>query len=372
MIRNSCVLTLTWSGSIAVACAAASAAPHQAPQRFDFGAAPAEDGTMLVAADTYYTHQRGYGIEPVGDPQLRAEQDYLISEKPFFFSVRMPEGAYEIEVTFAAGEQPSRITVKAETRRLVVHALEVPAGERVSRRFAVHTRTPRLDNGHSVALHEREVGSRTWDDRLTLEFNGRHPAVDSIEIAPVDEEAITVFLAGDSTVTDQSQEPWSAWGQMLPAFFGPEVAIANHAESGRTLRSFRAERRWKKLLEEVRPGDYVFIQFGHNDMKEEGEGIGPWQSFSQDLRRYVAQVRKHDATPVLVTPMHRRWFNDDGRIKNTFGDYPDAMRKVAGDESVTLIDLQKMSRTLYETLGRRGSTRLFVHYPAGRFRLSCG
>src|SRR5690606_29250168 len=112
-----------------------------------------------------------------------------------------------------------------------------------------------------------EHGVLHWDDKLTLEFNGARPAVRTIEIAP-SPEAVTVFLLGDSTVTDQPHEPWNSWGQMLTRFFQPGVAVANHAESGESLKGSLRARRVRKVLESISPGDYVFIQFGHNDMKD--------------------------------------------------------------------------------------------------------
>jgi lysophospholipase L1-like esterase len=117
-----------------------------------------------------------------------------------------------------------------------------------------------------IGLKGDEKSKRNWDGKLSLTFSGTHPAVSSIEIRPAP-DATTVYLAGDSTVTDQEDEPWAAWGQILPAFFRPGVAIANHAQSGESLASFTSERRWEKILDTLRAGDYVFIQFAHNDQK---------------------------------------------------------------------------------------------------------
>jgi hypothetical protein len=118
-----------------------------------------------------------------------------------------------------------------------------------------------------VVLNERERGSLTWDEKLTLEFNGPRPCLETLELERI-ESVPTVFLAGDSTVTDQPREPSASWGQMLPRWFRPDVAIANHAESGETLKSFISGLRLAKVLSQIRRGDYLFIQFGHNDEKE--------------------------------------------------------------------------------------------------------
>ena len=115
-----------------------------------------------------------------------------------------------------------------------------------------------------VRLKPDEQSHLDWDDLLTLEFTGTHPCVHALEISKAD-KAVTVYIAGDSTVTDQAQEPWSAWGQMLPRFFKQGVAIANHAESGEYLKSFVGEHRLQKILETIKAGDYLLIQFAHND-----------------------------------------------------------------------------------------------------------
>jgi lysophospholipase L1-like esterase len=184
-------------------------------------------------------------------------------------------------------------------------------------------------------------------------------------------EAITVYLAGDSTVTDQLEEPWSAWGQMLPRFFGPTVAIANHAESGESLRSFVAERRLEKIMDTLRAGDFLLIQFGHNDQKKtdawKATYAAPFDAYKARLSEFIHLARERGATPVLVTSMHRRKFDDSGHIVNTLEEYPEAVRQVGRETGVPVIDLNAMSRTFYEALGPEGSKRAFVHYPAGSF-----
>ena len=349
------------------------------PRHFDFGDGPAAPGSTRVTPHDLYSPERGYGFEP--GPTLRSVPDAsavashnepltvdaVAADEAFRFSVLVPEGNHRVTVTLGRPSDASDTAVKAESRRLMTERIRVPAGGTHTATFDVNTRTPDLGAGASVSLNEREWSSPTWDSKLTLEFAGDHPAVAAVTVEPSPADTITVFLAGDSTVTDQADEPWTGWGQILPRFFKPGVAVANHAESGRSVRSFTAQRRFAKILDQLRPGDYVLVQFGHNDMKEQGEGIGPFQSYSDGLRTWIEQVRAKQATPVLVTPMHRRWFNDDGTVKDTFGDYPEAMRQVAADTDAPLIDLQKSSRTLYEALGPRDSTRMFVHYPAGTF-----
>ena len=292
--------------------------------------------------------------------------DFAPGKNPPTFSVPMAEGNYDVAITFGDDKRETSNTVKAESRQLVLERVDTKPGEFVTRTFTVNVRTPQIRGGERVRLKDREKSALRWDEQLTLEFNGKSQGVKSIHIAPRT-DAITVFLAGDSTVTDQTDEPYAGWGQMLPRFFNPGVAVANHAESGEALRAFRGEKRLEKILSQMKSGDYLFIQFGHNDMKEKGEGVGAFTSFTQDLQDYIAKGRATGATVVLITPMHRRRFGDDGKIQNTHGDYPEAVRKVAKEQSVPLIDLHAISAKLYEAMGPEESKKAFVHYPADTF-----
>lgn len=343
------------------------------PLRFDFGSGAASPGWTRVDPASGYTNGAPYGLlAQVGVEAGRREggvgrrSDYLAGSDPFFFAAEVPEGNYQVTVHAGDPRGPSVTTVKAESRRVMIKERRVEAGGVGPLTFCVNMRTPALAGGGEVRLNEREIGHPDWDHVLTLEFAGENLCVSAVEIEPAP-EAVTLYLAGDSTVTDQRDEPWSAWGQMLPCFFGSSLAVANHAESGRTLDSFRDQKRLEKILDTLRAGDYLFMQFGHNDMKQKGEGKGPFLNFSDNLRTYVELVRARDAFPVIVTPMHRRWFDGEGRIQETFGEYPEAMRRVAEELDVPLIDLHKDSRILFEALGKDGSRNAFVHYPANSF-----
>ena len=170
---------------------------------------------------------------------------------------------------------------------------------------------------------------------------------------------ITIYLAGDSTVTDQPREPWNSWGQMLPRFFKPGVAIANHAESGESLKSFIGEKRLDKVMSIIKPGDYLFIQMGHNDQKDKSPNAGAFTTYKETLKRFIAEARKHEAIPVLITSMHRLKFDAGGKIENTLGDYPEAVRQTAKEENVPLIDLNAMSKSFYEALGPENVKKAF-------------
>jgi len=170
----------------------------------------------------------------------------------------------------------------------------------------------------------------------------------------------TIFIAGDSTSTDQPVEPYNSWGQMLTRFFQPTIAIANHGESGESLSSFLGEHRLDKVLSVIRPGDYLLIQMGHNDQKEKGEGVGAFTTYKADLEHFVAAAREHGATPVLIASMNRLTFDSAGKIVNSLGDYPEAVRRVAREQKVALIDLHAMSKLFYEALGPRDAHLAFA------------
>jgi len=325
--------------------------------KFALGSAKAARGYTPVSPSAVYTDAQGYGYHA---PH--------VDGVPFYFSVKLPEGNYDVTLTLGDKESSSVTTVRAECRRLMIEKVATAKGEYKTVRFTVHVRDSLIHpEGTRVRLKARERDYFHWDNKLTLEFNNSRPIVSTIEITP-NTGAATVFLAGNSTVVDQSEEPWAAWGQMIPSFFQPgKIAIANYAESGESLSSFIAERRFQKILSLLKAGDYVFVEFAHNDQKQKGEGVGPWTSYTRDLKYVIGEVRKKGATPVLVTSMNRRNFDSAGHVYSTLGDYPPAMRKVAEEEKTALIDLNAKSKILYEAWGPEQSIKAFVHYPANSF-----
>ncbi len=325
--------------------------------RFSFGGGNAADGFIAVTPATGYTAERGYGFD-LGSSPNSTDRDV----GAFYFSVALPEGNYNVTLTLGDVASESVTTVKSESRRLALENVRTTPGKRETRTFTVNVRTPRITGDTSVRLKERERGVPHWDDKLTLEFSGARPRVSALEIVPAT-NAITVFLAGDSTVTDQPREPYAGWGQMLPRFFKPGVAVANHAESGESLKSFLSARRLEKILHTMKPGDYLFIQFGHNDQKEKGEGVGAFTTYKARLQQFVGEARKRGGLPVLVTSMNRRSFDGEGKIRNSLGDFPEAVRQVAKEESLPLIDLHAMSKPFYEALeaaGKDASKKAFA------------
>jgi lysophospholipase L1-like esterase len=218
-----------------------------------------------------------------------------------------------------------------------------------------------------VKLKPRELTYLHWDNLLTIEFNDSLPKVCAVEIT-LNKTAATIFLAGNSTVVDQDREPWAAWGQMFPKFLIPsKVAVANYAESGETLKAFKGERRLEKIWSMAKRGDYLFIEFAHNDQKAGSSHLDPFTTYKETLKEWINEAKKRKMIPVLVTSMHRRNFDSSGHIINTLSDYPEAMRQTAKEEKVALIDRNAMSKTLYEAWGPQRSIKAFVHYPANTF-----
>lgn len=341
--------------------------------KYAFGLSKAPSGYTAVTADTKFSDAAGYGFD--FDSQVKAVSNsagnkignsFITADKPFYFSVNVPEGNYKVTVTLGDSKGTSTTTVKAESRRLMLEKVQTAGGSLKKYSFIVNIRMPEISTGGRVSLKPRELGKLDWDNKLTLEFNDVRPCVDAVEIEKVDDQ-ITVYLAGNSTVVDQDDEPWASWGQMITRFFKPGVAIADHAESGLSLGSFLGSHRLDKVLSVIKPGDYLFIEFGHNDQKEKGPNDGAYGSYTERFKLFINKVREKQAIPVIVTSTARRSFDDNGKSVNTLGDYPAAARKVAAEERMALIDLNEMSTRFYDAMGVEPSKKAFVHYPANTF-----
>jgi lysophospholipase L1-like esterase len=351
------------SASLSVATLGAVASAQDANSSYKFSFAGEQPGFTAVPADAPYSQERGYGFEPGAKI---TENGAASSDTPFYFSAAVPDGNYKVTITFG-GAEPSITTVKAELRRLMLEKVETAQGKTETRTIAVNVKTPDYPGGKVRLKGNREAVQEgfNWDPRLNLFFGNKHPSVKSIEIEKVD--IPTVFILGDSTSTDQMAEPYSSWGQSITAFFKPDVAVANHGESGESMAGAVGAKRPDKIYSQMKKGDYLFIQFGHNDMKS--NAANALETFKSGLTKAVEEARKHDATPVLVTPVSRRTFKD-GKITNSFvtakgDDYLQAVKDVAEQTKAALIDLNAMSATLYEAVGTEKAPLLFAH-PEGR------
>ena len=342
-------------------------------RNFDFGPGKVKDGYEQITVKSVYSSAKGFGILPSGEMESGETGfkdplagDFLGSKSPFYFSVALPEGHYQVTLTLGGSKEGSSTTVKAESRRLMLENVKTTKGKTVQKTIIVDVRTPKINDNEQIKLKDRELNYLNWDNKLTLEFNGEHPCVAGIEIKSAD-NLPTIFLAGNSTVTDQENEPWASWGQMFTRFLKPEIVVANYAESGETLLAFKRERRLQKLLSQMKTGDYLFIEFTHNDQKPGGNHLDPFTTYKEELKYFISEARKKGGKPVLVTSMHRRKFDDNGKIINTLEDYPEAMRQTAKEENVPLIDLNAMSKQFYEAMGPENSKKAFVHYPANSY-----
>jgi lysophospholipase L1-like esterase len=180
---------------------------------------------------------------------------------------------------------------------------------------------------------------------------------------------VTIFLAGDSTMAPKLAErrPETGWGEMLEAHFQEgKVKVDNRALNGRSTKSFIAEGKWAELIDLVREGDFVFIQFGHNDQsRDKGERYTPPGDFLKNLIKFVTDVRAKGANPVLMTPVMRRRFDKDGKFYDTHGDYPGYTRSVAQEHKVPLIDMQQKSEAVIVKYGVEESKKLFLQLKPG-------
>ncbi len=357
--------------------------------KFDFGTGQTADGYIAVGEADKYDDVRGYGLESdanissvVRKKGDKLTQDYLTADGLFKFSVKLPEGNYRVTVTLGDTEGTSLTTVKAEERRLMVERRATEKKEIVTESFLVNIRTPQLSPGNKMKLDVREWDpvtdkpvTATWDERLTLRFSDENPCVCGVTIEPV-EDVITVFVMGDSTVTDQVTEPYGTWGQHLTRWFRGPVVIANHAESGQTAKGFRFQRRWDKILDQIKEGDYVFMQFGHNDLNQRGhdamwaveDNAGNWINTYADaltdykwaLATFALEVKRHGAIPVIVSPMTKLNMRTGELNIAGMREYPQGAREAAELAECAFVDLNAMSVTLAEALGKEQAPKAYV------------
>lgn len=181
---------------------------------------------------------------------------------------------------------------------------------------------------------------------------------------------VTIFMAGDSTMAmkQPDKRPETGWGEMLGQHFKDgKVKIDNRAANGRSTKTFISEGKWQSIIDDLKKGDYVFIQFGHNDeSKDKGERYTPPEDFRKNLIRFVSEVRAKNGYPVLLTPVMRRRFDKDGKFYDVHPrEYPEIFREVAKSEKVPLIDMHRTSETVIVKYGVEGSKKLFLQLKPG-------
>ncbi|WP_187355559.1 rhamnogalacturonan acetylesterase [Paenibacillus tengchongensis] len=298
-----------------------------------------------------YDMAKGYGYSDSTVPSKNEDLedswpgDYYIPAVPSLL-IDVPKGNYRVTLTLGAPDREAVTTVKEGLGHLRLYEWRTGAGERVTKTFDVHVN----------------------DGQLKLAFGGAAPAVHYVEVKRMASIA-TVFLAGDSTVTDQpsGQFPYTGWGQMLGVFLNSGVALDNHARSGRSSKSFINENRLIRIAKKLRKGDCLLVQFAHNDEKDNEGGTQPFTSYQAYLQRYIDLAREKEAYPVLIAPMHRRFFEQDGTIRNTHGDYIEAMRQLAEREKVPFVDLAALSKAYYEELGGERTKEVLLWAKPGQY-----
>lgn len=318
-----------------------------------------KDGYVKITSADRYSEEKGYGYDLSLSPDGKGTA-------PFFFSVSVPDGNYHVTVVVGNKRSAGETTVRGESRRLFLENVKTKKGELRPCSFTINKRDVHISANEDVRIKQRERNKLNWDDKLTLEFNGDAPQLTELIIERI-ENVPTLFLCGNSTVVDQDNEPWASWGQMIPRFFTDSICFANYAESGESANTFIGAGRLKKALTKMKPGDYIFMEFGHNDQKQKGPGKGAFYSFMTSLKTFVDEARARGVHPVLVTPTQRRSFDADGKIRDTHLDFPEAVRWLAEKENIPLVDLHAMTRTFYEAMGVEESKRAFVHYPANTY-----
>lgn len=318
--------------------------------KFDFGEGPVAAGYTQVKANTKYSDSQGYGFESgtvssvdrLWDDDLTT--DFLTAKGDMVFSVALPQGNYEVTFILGDGENESETTVWAENRKLMLDRITLAGG--VFSRQTVSLRrmeTRSMDGSVTTSIKDREKDYRTWDKKLTFVISGKAPAVAGIEIKRND-NVTTLWLCGNSTVVDQIMAPWAGWGQMAPGFFKSSLAIANYAESGLTASGFYSMKRLAKILSEVKKGDFVTVQFAHNDQKNQNDV----NNYEATLTKYANEIKAKGATPLFVTSTARQIETDP---KTAVGGLPERMRALGKKLGVTVLDLNQHSITLGKALG---------------------
>ena len=318
--------------------------------KFDFGEGPVAAGYTQVKANTKYSDSQGYGFESgtvssvdrLWDDDLTT--DFLTAKGDMVFSVALPQGNYEVTFILGDGENESETTVWAENRKLMLDRITLAGG--VFSRQTVSLRrmeTRSMDGSVTMSIKDREKDYRTWDKKLTFVISGKAPAVAGIEIKRND-NVTTLWLCGNSTVVDQITAPWAGWGQMAPGFFKSTLAIANYAESGLTASGFYSMKRLAKILAEVKKGDFVTVQFAHNDQKNQNDV----NNYEATLTKYANEIKAKGAIPLFVTSTARQNETDP---KTAVGGLPERMRALGKKLGVTVLDLNQHSITIGKALG---------------------
>lgn len=344
-----------YSAATATSVATPAALPEGGVLRLDLGPGAVEEGWTGLDASTAYTAESRLGFVDTaqvtgtdrgGDDALRGD---FVTVGDTELVVDLPAGDYT--VTLVAGDPtgPTDISITAETIAKVQPTTK-PAGETLEMSF-------------DLAL---------VDGQLNLELGGTAANLAALTITRLPDRVAagtpTAFLTGDSTVQTYTSDyaPQAGWGQMLPRFLADDVTVANHAIGGRSTKNFISQGRLDEVLRQIEPGDYLFVQFGHND---NSYGVDDRYAAPADyadyLRTFVDGAVQRGATPVVVTPVSRRAVDAQGAFTVSFPEYVQAATDLAAAEGVPLVDLSRLSREYLDSIGAEAAKSVFLHVPAG-------
>lgn len=325
------------TAAAAIAFTAAAWAASSANWKFDFGSGTVASGYIQVKPTTAYSSTAGYGFASTsglssvdrGAPDSLLG-DYITGTSAFKFSANVPNGNYNVTVITGDNAGASDTSVKSEYERIAVENIRTTSGNFSRYTFTLHIR----------------------DGVMDLTFYGSAPKVNGVEIAAV--SPIVLYLAGDSTVCDQTALPYAGWGQEFTSYNQAGLSVANYADSGESSASFWSGFYVPLVQPIIKAGDYLFVEFGHND--EKSLTTDEYKSW---LQKYVDDAKAHGAHPVLVTPLERIVFSGS-TLTWSHGAFPDAMKQVATANNVPCLDLTTMSHNLWQSLGQTVATTYFV------------
>lgn len=321
--------------------------------QFDFGTGTPEEGYTKITPQNRYEKSVGFGFSNTERVNAKDRKESGPLRRDFCipldtsFIVDVPDGIYKVSVLLGDEIAETDTTIKTGEGRLIVHKQRTGPGHFIRTSFSLWV----------------TAGS------LKLTFSGLAPRINAMEIEPAP-QTCTLFLAGDSTMTDQPSDgyPYAGWGQMFPLFVKADAVVANYALSGRSSKSFIREGILDTIWSKIKPYDYLLVQFGHNDQKYgEERYTEPFTTYKETLKVYIDGARERKAFPILVTSVQRRFFEEDGTLRDTHGDYLTAMRELAAEEDVPLIDLAASSKKLFERLGPEETKALFMWLAPGEF-----
>lgn len=267
-------------------------------------------------------------------------------------------GNYDVAVTIGPVQTDTRAHLKFGTQRLATGFVELKAGETRTVEFTARVPGPytKRNDGSNMSLH------------LDLYQDGDAPKLDKVTVTPAPETP-TIYLCGDSTVTDQRGGIYASWGQALPMMANKGWAVSNFARSGLALETFKADGRLNRILAHLKPGDWVCIQFGHNDQKRKGQE--PENGYTELLNEYCDVCEAKGAKMVIISPCERRRFdkNTGAQQPKTLDGYAQAARKVAEKRGIPFIDLNDATYRMNGVLGAEGTKEVYcfakkVDFPA--------